>query len=156
MKHITWMSGLLALGLAASTSGCSKYGAYCEDWSACVGGNDMDIDYCIEDLTGDEDVASAYDCSSEYDAYWECHEGAVHCDNAHFHSGDSCSAKAQVLYDCESHASGHQSSSGSPACACTCDCPGIGQVPTGCQGNGCCGGTCTSVCNGTVISESCG
>ncbi|MBI4955882.1 MAG: hypothetical protein HY908_27935 [Myxococcales bacterium] len=152
MKYMTLLTSVLALGLAAATTGCNKYGDYCEKWSACVGGNDKDIDKCTEDYEGREGVASAYDCSTEYDAWWECREQNAHCDNANYTTGDNCTAKSQSLDQCEESASGHKSNNG--VCQCTCDCGGT-QIPTTCAGGGCCFTACTTMSCNFVAQSGC-
>lgn len=106
MKNATWMTCLLAAGLTLAPLGCSKYGAWCEDQENCTGGNDMDIDACIEQTEEYEDEASAYDCGEEYDALWECAEGEAYCDNGHWRYTERCDSKLLSLNQCMYDATG--------------------------------------------------
>ncbi|MBI4705815.1 MAG: hypothetical protein HY744_32375 [Deltaproteobacteria bacterium] len=105
MKHATLMVGMLA---ACAVVACNKYGTYCQDAEDCVGGNDADIDACVVDSNEQEDVASAYGCSEEFDALWECAEPDAHCDKDKWIYSDKCESKYKSLTECEHDASGHK------------------------------------------------
>lgn len=66
----------------------------------CVGGNDKDIDACIEATRGEEDTASAYGCSDEFDDAFDCAEENASCRNGSFSKGDDCDAKESALSKC--------------------------------------------------------
>lgn len=85
---------------------CSKYSDFCEKQSDCEGGNDNDIDACVEASRGEEDVADAYDCSDEYDDLFECVDENASCKSGHFTAGDDCDGKASALSKCIKGASG--------------------------------------------------
>ncbi|MBI4705816.1 MAG: hypothetical protein HY744_32380 [Deltaproteobacteria bacterium] len=108
MKYPSWTGSLVGIGLIAAAGTCSPYGAYCEDGEACVGGNDTDIDACLVEMAAGADEASAYDCTTEYDAWWECLSDKVHCDNDNWTSGTECSSKSESLGKCKKDASGHK------------------------------------------------
>lgn len=95
---------IAALGLTL-TAGCgSSYGDLCAAAIQCEGGNDQDVDACIANSNGAEDVAAAYDCGDAYFKLSECIDKTNTCDNKHFRA--SCNDEASALNKCEEAASG--------------------------------------------------
>lgn len=104
MKNYTSKLGLLvAIALAATSFGCDSYGDICEQEIQCIGGNDADIDACVAQIEGEEDVASAYDCTDPWDKYIECVADKIDCDDGNIDLG--CDDEAESYSDCKSAAS---------------------------------------------------
>ena len=93
MRHGgAWGVAALWLGLAA----CDPYGDYCEARVDCLDGNEADIDACVEERSRDEDFASAYDCSAEWDDYSTCMDENADCTtipNANYKIYSDCDAQ---------------------------------------------------------------
>src|SRR5262245_39691569 len=63
------------LAVLATTTQCkSKYAKYCENQKTCEGGNDKDLDACIESRRTKEEVAEAYDCENSFDEVTKCYD----------------------------------------------------------------------------------
>jgi hypothetical protein len=95
MKTLALTFALLAL------SGCSnKYQAFCEAAQQCRGGNDKDIDACVEASKADEDVASAYDCSDAFTKLADCKVSKSTC-TAKSYATTACNAESVALSACK-------------------------------------------------------
>ena len=95
--------GLLALSLANCSS---RYRDDCQAEADCEGGNDADVDACVDGKKAQEDIADAYDCGDAFNDAADCLEGKGVCENAHFSVKDpSCDAKRTALAACEKAAS---------------------------------------------------
>lgn len=104
--------GFVAL---ASVACKSTYSDYCKARQECEGGNDADIDACIETSRASEDVASAYDCEDSFDKYAECYKAKGSCKsvgNTKFYDLSACGEEAKAYSSCTQAASGRKSSSG--------------------------------------------
>ncbi|HVH44964.1 MAG TPA: hypothetical protein VM925_21570 [Labilithrix sp.] len=93
--------GLLSLSLANCTS---TYTDICTKEKDCEGGNDKDVDACIERLRGQEDVAAAYDCSDAFDKALDCAESTATCKDKNF--ATECKSQNDALESCTEAASG--------------------------------------------------
>ena len=78
----------------------STYASTCEASIACEGGNDADIDACIEQARGAEEVAAAYDCSDPFEAYADCAKERSVCKEGKFKTDDSCEAQEEAVEAC--------------------------------------------------------
>ncbi len=97
-----------ALLVGGASVGChSTYKDYCEQKQQCEGGNDKDIDACIEEARAQEDVASAYDCTDAYDKYADCYKVKGACKNGKFDLS-ACSAEGTAYFTCNNAASGRK------------------------------------------------
>jgi hypothetical protein len=92
-----------ALCLLALTACTGVYADLCEREAQCRGGNDADIDACVARAEGEEDAASAYDCSDPYDKVVDCLDRTGNCDDKDFES--SCNDEYEALSNCEDAAS---------------------------------------------------
>ena len=102
--RLSTLGALLALSIASV--GChSTYYSYCESRQQCEGGNDKDIDACVQSAQGEEDVASAYDCSDAFDKYVDCFKAKGSCKNGNYDLS-GCSSEAQAYSSCKKAASG--------------------------------------------------
>lgn len=96
--------GVLALAL---TNCSSTYRDYCQSQIDCEGGNDKDVDACVDTIKGLEDSAGAYDCGDQFDDYWDCFESKAVCKDKSFSSSDdACKDKGNALTSCIKAASG--------------------------------------------------
>src|SRR5690606_27584309 len=73
-----WCSrmALSILAVALGTQCSSRFETYCENQRACRGGNDKDVEACIEGARAEENIAAAYDCEEPFDAVAKCLETA--------------------------------------------------------------------------------
>lgn len=103
---VTWPSRaafvLLAIVLGAQCT--SRFEAYCENQRACRGGNDKDVDACIEGARAEENVAAAYDCEDPFDAVAKCLETAP-CRDGRLDTS-VCADQQRALSACKRAASG--------------------------------------------------
>ncbi|MFO0735893.1 MAG: hypothetical protein U0270_08435 [Labilithrix sp.] len=96
--------GVMALMLANCSS---KYRDDCQAQVDCEGGNDADVDACVDQQKGVEDVADAYECGDQWGEYTDCVEGKGVCENGNYSVKDtSCAAKAAAALACIKAASG--------------------------------------------------
>jgi hypothetical protein len=65
----------LAIITVGSVGSCSKpdFESFCKAKEACLGGNDLDVDACVEQYEYRRDSRS---CPSNYDAWAECYMSA--------------------------------------------------------------------------------
>lgn len=106
---------VLALGIAilASLPQCgSSYSDHCEALRSCSGGNDQDVDACIEQLRAQENVASAYDCGDAWDSYEDCITKVTAC-TARQLDTRGCATQLAAVGACQAAASGRKSSGSS-------------------------------------------
>lgn len=119
MKRTILISALVGLSLAAPIMGCSRASAVCEVICECEHCNDQAKVEACNQLETAEDVASAYDCSEQWDAYGTCVEERGVCDatEARFSTRndmgeDRCQDEADDLDSCIDKASAHEGTSG--------------------------------------------
>jgi hypothetical protein len=99
-------SGFLFGLLLFTLPHCSgTFSDICEKEKDCEGGNDADIDACVEGARGAEEVASAYDCSDAFDKVVDCTVDRGVCKDGHFDSS-ACDAEQKALQSCQRAASG--------------------------------------------------
>lgn len=106
MRH--FMATGLALGamLALFGTGChSTYYSFCESQQQCSGGNDKDIDACVQSAQGQEEIAEAYDCEDAWDKYVDCIKDKASCKNGSYDTS-SCKTESDALSSCKKAASG--------------------------------------------------
>lgn len=88
-------------------SGCSPYADYCADRMDCEGGNDSDIEACIVEMEADEDKATVYDCSPEWEDLFDCRNDHAVCDDVadrFYASSEDCGDEADEYRTCEREA----------------------------------------------------
>jgi hypothetical protein len=102
MRVLRRCLGPLALSAAAwGIIGCgSGYGAYCEDYMDCVGGNDADVEACEVLQVAAEDIAGVDGCSEQWDEYYACLDEESRCSNNDFGPGDSCNVERDRYQSC--------------------------------------------------------
>jgi hypothetical protein len=84
----------------ATLAGCSnKYQSFCEAAQQCRGGNDKDIDACVEASNADEDVAKAYDCNDAFEKLADCRIQKSTCTMKQYGTAD-CNAENVALSAC--------------------------------------------------------
>lgn len=100
-------AGVLLLCTLPHCSG--RFADLCEKEKDCQGGNDADVDACIERSRGAEEVASAYDCSEPFEKYADCLEEKSTCGDNNgrksFSSGGACNAAEEAFESCQQAAS---------------------------------------------------
>jgi hypothetical protein len=92
-----------AFALLFTTQCSSRYDAHCENQRSCLGGNDNDVNACIEGARATENIASAYGCDDQWDAFADCLEKVVCRDGRLDSSG--CKPQGDALEACEKAAS---------------------------------------------------
>lgn len=120
----TWCSriALATLAVALGPQCTSRFETYCENQRACRGGNDKDVEACIEGARAEENIAAAYDCEEPFDAVAKCLETAP-CRDRRLDTS-VCADQQRALTSCKRAASGKGSSgtsSGSTADGGTAD-----------------------------------
>lgn len=101
-----WGVGIFAGVLALSLANCSsRFRDNCQAEADCEGGNDADVDACVDAAKGEEDVADAYDCGDAFGKWADCRENKGTCVNGKYSPVD-CSAQRSALSSCEEAASG--------------------------------------------------
>jgi hypothetical protein len=102
----TWPSrvALAILAVVLGTQCTSRYETYCENQRACRGGNDKDVDACIEGARAEENIAAAYDCEEPFDAVAKCLETAP-CRDQRLDTS-ACGEQQRALSACKRAASG--------------------------------------------------
>ena len=94
------------VGIAVSLIAChSTYYDVCTQKQQCEGGNDADVQACIDLYQGDESVASAYDCKDAFSKYADCFKVKGSCKNGRYDLS-SCSSESQAYASCNRAASG--------------------------------------------------
>jgi hypothetical protein len=119
MKRTILSIFLVGLGLSASVMGCSRAAAVCEVICECEHCNDQAKIEACNQLGTAEDVAAAYACSDQWDAYTTCVEERGTCDatESRFSTRndmgeDRCQDEVDDLDDCIDKASAHDGTSG--------------------------------------------
>jgi hypothetical protein len=102
-RHILSALGLLVL--LASTHCSSGFSNYCEKERDCRGGNDNDVDACVEQFIAAENIASAYDCGDQFDAAADCLENATCNAKDQRLENSACATQQKALSDCQKAAS---------------------------------------------------
>ena len=102
-RHI--LSGLGVLALVASAHCSSTFSDYCEKDRDCRGGNDADIDACVEELRASENVASAYDCDNQFDDLSDCIKNAFCNTTTKRLDLSACRTQSEALSNCQKAAS---------------------------------------------------
>lgn len=92
------------LALSAMTHCNSRYAKYCENDRSCEGGNDRDVDACIEQQRALEEVSAAYDCEDQWDAFATCLETLACLDKRL--DARPCETQSKTWVDCTRNASG--------------------------------------------------
>jgi hypothetical protein len=66
------ITGLAVFALLALTHCSSQYQKYCDAVRDCEGGNDKDVDACVESQRATEEAAEEYDCGDQWQSVAEC------------------------------------------------------------------------------------
>jgi hypothetical protein len=90
--------------------GCTSiYSEYCEEYTDCVDGNDMDRKACLQTISNEKKLAKIYDCSDDFQDYMECMMDDATCDNVgrydYWTDRGDCRDDASDLVECISEAS---------------------------------------------------
>ncbi|HQY59792.1 MAG: hypothetical protein IPF92_27745 [Myxococcales bacterium] len=105
----TWLGGVLALvalaGLGALPACSSSFTDFCDKAQGCIGGNDKDRAACVAQVDEQKNEASAYGCSTEFDAMADCQVANSTCQSGKFSSGTACKAQSEALSLCQCQAS---------------------------------------------------
>ena len=107
-----WGVGIFVSVMALSLANCSsRYRDDCQAKIDCEGGNDADVDACVDGKKGSEDIADAYDCGDAYGDAADCLEGKGSCKDGHYSTNldQTCTAKLTALVTCEKAASTQKS-----------------------------------------------
>ena len=100
------VSAALVGALALSLPSCaSTYADLCQKQRDCEGGNDADLEACVEAAHGAEEIAAAYDCRDAFDKQVACLESKAVCNNKRFDES-ACRAEEDAVEACEKAASG--------------------------------------------------
>ncbi|OJY31216.1 MAG: hypothetical protein BGO98_45950 [Myxococcales bacterium 68-20] len=100
------VTALVSGSLLLSLPHCgSTYADLCEKQRDCEGGNDKDVQACIEFARGGEEVAAAYDCSDAYERQASCLTNRAVCKDKRL-DDSACKAEEAALTACEKAASG--------------------------------------------------
>ena len=92
------------MGLTLLTACGTSYGDRCAAEIQCHGGNDRDVDACIAEQDGSEQVAAAYECSDAYFKLQDCIDSTSTCIDKHFRG--NCNSQSDALQTCKKAASG--------------------------------------------------
>lgn len=96
-----FLSSFVMASLLILLPGCSSgFSDFCEAKIACEGGNDKDIDACVEEAKGTESVAEAYGCGDEFDKMFECSESNQKCEDKDYSSKGACEDQSRALSAC--------------------------------------------------------
>jgi hypothetical protein len=88
-----------AAGLLAGCGG--GISGYCEEANLCEEGNDLDVEACETRLDTEAEVADLYNCSSEFDEYFDCLVENSRCNNDRYAPDeDDCDGPRNRLDDC--------------------------------------------------------
>jgi hypothetical protein len=87
----------------------STYSDPCQAEVDCTGGNDADVDACVEASRGSEEIASAYDCSEPFDKYVDCLKEKSTCKDSggtkRYTDDNQCGALKEAVESCQKAAS---------------------------------------------------
>lgn len=119
MKRSIFAGALVLFGLSVTAMSCSSATSMCNLICDCEHCNDQEkVEACNQFETG-QDVASAYDCSDQWEAYATCVEERGTCDEkeARFSTrndmgDDKCQNESDDLNDCIDAASAHDGNAG--------------------------------------------
>lgn len=110
----TWVLKIplvLGAGIALAATGCGPdFDALCEERASCRGGNDMDVDACIEAYDAMAEHESDIGCTDEFDEFYQCYIDSASCqtepsttpcsnDDECHGSGQSCDGNVCVTRD---------------------------------------------------------
>jgi hypothetical protein len=79
MRPKMMVVALIFVGL--SLDACLSFDTYCEERTDCLDGNDADVDACVVSEEAEEDRASLYGCTDEFEVFVECREQESTCEN---------------------------------------------------------------------------
>ncbi len=93
--------------LALILANCSTQGSICSKSADCLGWNSARQDACEEELEGMDEVASEYDCETEFENVIKCHDETGSCQTEQ--NGNStnkkysfnCGGQEEALEKCE-------------------------------------------------------
>jgi hypothetical protein len=115
---------------------CNPYSDYCEQAVDCLDGNDLDIDACEASLGGYSDTASAYECSDDFDAYFECLNDRSSCKSTngtdYWTDDGDCNDESDDLAHCMSDASDSNVFGGNDTEVTSTACSELAAVCAGC------------------------
>lgn len=125
MKNLWTMAALAtaATTLWAAMPGCGpSIGAYCNEVCDCQGCSDKELDECVDNIDDAKRAAENEGCSSQFDAVLSCAKDELTCQND-IASADGCESEAEELYKCSADIGGF-GVGGSSYCNKFCDCSG--------------------------------
>jgi hypothetical protein len=106
MKVRSTFVGVLALAVLGALPSCSsRFSDFCDKSQGCIGGNDKDKAACVAQADEAKNEASAYGCSTEFDAVADCEIANSTCQSGKFSSGSACKAQSTALSLCTCQAS---------------------------------------------------
>lgn len=106
--HVLVVLGVFAVSTLPHCS--SRYAAYCDNARSCEGGNDRDVDACIEQQRALEEVSDAYDCEDQWDAFAKCLETLTCLDGRL--DARPCEVPSKTWVDCTRNSSGRPKGDG--------------------------------------------
>jgi len=94
------------LALVVSVAACqSQFYELCQRAVACRGGNDQDVDACIEEERGRESAADAYGCGGAFDKLFECEDTRSTCELKIYSDNHKCDLERATVESCKRIAS---------------------------------------------------
>lgn len=104
MKNWSTLIGLVSVSVALM--GCqSRFKDFCTQSMDCQRGNDQDIDACIAEAEAQEAKAAAYDCSADFDSYFDCAEQTLDCSHHQVEIDSDCGSDLKRMNKCIARAS---------------------------------------------------
>ena len=73
------MRSFFLIGSALLLLNCSTEDSICSKEANCLGWNSARQDACEEELEGDDEIASEYDCESQFSTYMNCVDDTASC-----------------------------------------------------------------------------
>lgn len=99
MKNWSTLIGLVSVSVAML--GCqSRFKDFCTQSMDCARGNDADIDACIAEAEAQESRAAAYDCSADFDSYFDCAEQTLDCSHHAVEIDSDCGKDLKRMNKC--------------------------------------------------------
>jgi hypothetical protein len=101
------LAGALLFGTLAACH--STYYDSCKSQQECFGGNDKDIDACVDQARASEEIAEAYDCEDPFDKLVQCVKDKGNCKtvgNTKTYDTSGCKAESDAFSSCQAAASG--------------------------------------------------
>ncbi len=101
------MRSFFLIGSALLLLNCSTQDSICGKQADCLGWNSARKDACEEELEGNDEIASEYDCGSQFSTYMNCLDETASCkvdqkSNSTQHKFESnCGAQKDDLENCE-------------------------------------------------------